>query len=115
MSGVPLPPYEGSSLDQRSDHSLPAGGASSGSAIEVREEQERRRCVELLTLEQHRRVRTQEQQGRHGAPSARARQRMDSQAARRVRDLIVVLEKRYKRRLRQVQRRRAADVALPMV
>src|SRR6266545_6888089 len=36
MSGVPLPPYAASSLDHRSDQSVPAGGASSGSAIEVR-------------------------------------------------------------------------------
>src|SRR4029077_20039860 len=63
-------------------------------ALEVRKKHERCRRVEFLALKQHGRVWTEQQQRRHRPPAPRTRHGMAALAARRVRDLIVILEER---------------------
>jgi hypothetical protein len=52
------------------------------------------RSAELLALEEHRQVRTEQQQGRQRAQHGGIRVVVDTDAQASVRDLIVVLEER---------------------
>ena len=76
---------------------------------------ERARGREFLTLKQHRNAGHQQQERRHRAPAARARQRVQALAGDRIGDLVVVLQKDDERLGRQVERRRAARLLLPVV
>ena len=81
----------------------------------VAEIQERTRRRELLALEEHRRGRAEQLQGRHGAEAAGRRQLVQPLAAGRVRHLVVVLKIADECRRRDVECRFAAPFALAEV
>ncbi len=81
----------------------------------VGEVQEGRGGRELLPLKEHRGLRPEEQEGGEGAPSPRTRQAVQPVTARRVGDLIVVLEIVHEALAREAERRAPASLPLPLV
>src|SRR6202045_4316750 len=77
--------------------------------------EERARRAEFLPLEQHRDARHQQEISGHRAKPARARQRVTALSGAGIGDLVVVLQKDDKAFRREVERRRAASVPLPLV
>src|SRR2546423_10329542 len=73
------------------------------------------RRAEFLPLEQHRDAGHQQEISGHRAKPARARQRVTALSGAGIGDLVVVLQKDDKAFRREVERRRAASVPLPMV
>jgi hypothetical protein len=113
------------------EHGHPLAGADAGELREelgaalahrpaelplvVGEVQKWRGRGELLTLEEHRCARREEQERRHGAEAAGTGRPMQALAADRVRDLIVVLDEGDEGRGRQIEGGRAAPLPLPLV
>src|SRR5260370_39915880 len=81
----------------------------------VGEEDEGRRHGGLLALEEHGSGRTEQQQRGQGPVAARAGEAVEAFAARRVGDLVVVLEVEDESGPRQVESRRAAPLPLPAI
>src|SRR5581483_11540087 len=70
---------------------------------------------ELLSLKEQRSLRLQQQERRHRARSAGARELMDARAGHRIRDLIVILQIADEAIGIEVQRWRAAPLLLPAI
>ena len=81
----------------------------------IAEVEERRGCAELLALKQHRRAGGEQQQGGHGAVQRGSAERVRTLAISGIRDLIVILQKRYKIPGFQIERGRAARLFLPLI
>ena len=88
---------------------------SQRSPLVIAEVEERRGGAEFLTLKKHRRAWRKQQQRAHGAIHPRVGEHVGAFAARRVRHLIVILQKGHEVPGLKVERRRAAALLLPFV